>query len=237
MKHNKIAVVAGVGPCLGAALSKALVEAGYYVAALARTTRFGKNLQQELNQSGNNFNIFHCDVTDDNAVRETFDKISKQHGEISVFIHNTGNLLIKGLIETHPQEFEDMWRLTCLGAFHCSRYALAEMLKNNSGTIIFTGATAALRGGENFSAFASAKFALRGLAQSMAREYGPQGIHVAHVNIDGLLWGEQAEKRFGSKKELCLDPAAVAENYLFLINQHRSAWTQELDLRPDVEEY
>jgi len=108
-------------------------------------------------------------------------------------------------------------------------------LQNNAGAIVVTGATASVKAGAKFSAFGSAKFALRGLVQSLAREYGPRGIHFAHIVIDGVIWSKKAEEQYAMEKQHCLLPDSIAENYIQLINQDRSAWTQELDLRPDVE--
>ena len=120
---------------------------------------------------------------------------------------------------------------------HGLQRVLPNMLLNKSGTILVSGATASIKAGAGFSAFASAKFALRGLTQSLAREFGPQGIHVAHIIIDGLVWGPQAEKIFRKDPEICLKPSAIADSYFHLIQQHHSAWTYELDLRPDIERF
>ena len=118
-----------------------------------------------------------------------------------------------------------------------ARSVIPNMLAAGKGTIIFTGATAALKGNPRFAAFASAKFALRGLAQSLAREFGSEGIHVIHSVLDGIIWGPQAQARFNVKRENCLDADAIAKSYIQLINQPRSAWTHEFDMRPFNEKF
>ena len=147
-------------------------------------------------------------------------------------------LTIKPFEQTTASEFEQAWRVACLGAMVAAQAVIPHMAARRQGTIILTGATAGLRGGANFSAFASAKFALRGLAQSLAREYGPKGVHVAHVVLDGLIDEPQTDQRFGSR----VHPggwirSAIAQAYLDLSTQHPSAWTQEMDLRPFSERF
>ncbi len=239
--HDKnarpVAVVAGVGPGLGASLCRALCAARYDVAGLARSRDFGATLEQELGTEHSTFRAKACDVTDNEDVERTFRQITDELGPISVFIYNTGQSLIKPFTDITPAEFEAIWRVNCLGAMLTSRAVLPSMKEARSGTIIFTGATASMRGGANFAAFASAKFALRALAQSLAREHGILGIHVAHVLVDGLIWGKRAVERFGVSAEQCLDPEAMAGAYLALIRQDRSAWSHETDLRPFTEKF
>ena len=228
-----IALVSGAGPGLGAALCSKLLEAGYTVAGLARSESF---VGPALPASGG-FHYHACDITDAGAVGRTVARIREELGEISVFIHNAGQLLIKPFHETSPEEFEGIWRVNCLGAMIGARAVVPGMLKAGGGAILLTGATASIRGGAGFAAFASSKFALRGLAQSLARAYGKEGIHVAHVVIDGMIWGAQARDRFGAARDTCLDPEAIADAYIGLIGQDRSCWSQEIDLRPSAEEF
>ncbi len=228
-----VALVSGAGPGLGAALCDKLLEAGYAVAGLARSEGFaGPALPASAD-----FRYHACDITDAAAVGRTVARIRDELGEISVFIHNAGQVLIKPFHETEPEEFEGIWRVNCLGAMIGARAVAPGMLKAGGGTILMTGATASVRGGASFSAFASSKFALRGFAQSLARAYGKDGIHVAHIVIDGMIWGAQARDRFGAARETCLDPEAIADAYIGLIGQDRSCWSQEIDLRPSVEEF
>ncbi len=233
--QKQVAVVAGVGPGLGAALCRALARSGYTVAALARTEEFTQGLAQELQQSGGSLLPVKCDVGDGMSVDAAFARISREIGTASVYIHNASQLVAMPSLEITSAVFTEAWRVTCLGALLCTQKVIPGMLQGGRGALLFTGATGALRGGAGFAAFASAKFALRGLAQSLAREFGPRGIHVAHVVIDGLIWSGRA--RHGVSQDKCLMPEAIADCYLQLIGQDRSAWTHELDLRPDVEKF
>ena len=164
-----------------------------------------------------------------------------------MLVHNPQLLTIKPFEQTTIDEFEQTWRVTCLGAVTATQAVIPHMAARRQGMIILSGATAGLRGGANFSAFASAKFALRGLAQSLAREYGPKGVHVAHVVLDGLIDEPQTDQRFGSQATRSqdsrsqdsarMDPHAIAQAYLDLSTQPPSAWTQEMDLRPFSERF
>jgi NAD(P)-dependent dehydrogenase (short-subunit alcohol dehydrogenase family) len=156
---------------------------------------------------------------------------------IDVMIHNAQLLMIKPFTEISADAFEQVWRVPCLGAMASAQAVLPHMASRKSGTVIFSGATAGLRGGASFSAFASAKFALRGLAQALAREFGPKGVHVAHVVIDGLIDAPQTDLRFGPAASGRMDSKSVAEAYVGLAAQHPSAWTQEMDLRPFAERF
>ncbi len=239
---EKLAIVTGVGPGLGAALCRRLHRAGYRVAGLARSEAFGRELEAELGttppgEGSAAFRHFCCDLAEPTAVRETIGDIENLWGPPSVLIHNASQILIKPFVEITAKEFESVWRVTCLGGMTAAKAVVPSMKDNGGGTILFTGATAALRGGAKFAAFASAKFALRGLAQALAREHGADGIHVAHVVVDGLIWSEQTVERFNPAREACLEPDAIAESYLQLIQQDRSAWSQELDLRPFSEKF
>ena len=156
---------------------------------------------------------------------------------IDVLIHNPQLLTIKPFEQTTIEVFEQTWRVTCLGAVIAAQAVIPHMAARQQGMIILSGATAGLRGGANFSAFASAKFALRGLAQSLAREYGPKGVHVAHVVLDGLIDEPQTDQRFGAQTSGRMDPRAIAQAYLDLSTQPPSAWTHEMDLRPFSERF
>jgi NAD(P)-dependent dehydrogenase (short-subunit alcohol dehydrogenase family) len=234
---NPVAVVAGVGPGLGASLCRTLAGAGYRVAALARTERFAPGLAAEVHRPVGEMRFYACDLTQGEAVEQAFRAIRSELGSPAVLVYNAGAFLMQPTAQTTPEAFQDLWALNCFGAFLCARQVLPGMLKRGGGCILFTGATAAVKAGGRFAAFASAKFALRGLAQSMARELGPQGIHVAHVVIDGIIWTPRSRDMHAASEKQCLQPDAIAATYLHLIGQHRSAWTQELDIRPDVESF
>ncbi len=231
----RIGIVAGIGPGLGMALCRRLVQDGYCVAGLARSTASGSALAAELGPE--HFLPVVCDLTDPGQVDKAVTEVEQRFGPVSVYVHNAARLHFQPFVETDPAEFESLWRSLCLGAVHGAQRILPGMLERKNGVLLFVGATASVKAGAHFAAFGSAKFALRGLTQSLAREFGRQGIHVAHLVVDGVLWGEWARDSFRMTPEQCLDPQAVAETCLHLIRQGRSAWTQELDLRPDVENF
>lgn len=224
-----VAIVAGSGDGLGLALCRRLLAAGYAVAGLSRTAAPRSEL-------GADYLALACDLTDALAVHNAVSTVERQFGKPRVYIHNASYLLHGDFLQSTPEEFRSLWEVSCLGAVHGVQRVLPAMLAAGRGTIVFTGATASIKAGGNFAAFASAKFALRGLAQSLARDYGPRGVHVAHVVIDGVIWGQRAAS-FGLTEVQCLAPDDIASSYLHLIEQPRSAWTQELDLRPDVESF
>jgi NAD(P)-dependent dehydrogenase (short-subunit alcohol dehydrogenase family) len=225
MLHKPVAVVGGAGSTLGIELCQLLSENNYEVIALARS----QSLHQQVE-------VLECDLTDVSQVEGAFQKISQSHGPVSTYIHNLGDFSQSAFLESDAESFERLWQVNCLSAYHAVKAVLPDMLKNGGGEIIFIGATASMKGNAGFSAFASAKFALRGLAQSLAREFAPQGVHVAHLVIDGVMWGERA-KSWGMTMEQCIKPKAVAETVLHLVQQDNSAWTFELDLRPDIENF
>ncbi len=237
MPNREIAIVAGVGPGLGSAICTELCAAGYHVAAIARNKNYLTELADTLTATEGALTPVTCDLLDPTSVDNAFARIKELEGAISVYVHNASRLVMEEFLNLSAQSFEELWRLTCFSAFQCAQKAIPEMQERKSGTIIFTGATASVRGGANFAAFACAKFALRGLAQSLAREFGPKGIHVAHVVIDGIIDTQWTRDRFGIEPAKALVPEEIAKSYLHLIKQHRSAWTHELDLRPDVETF
>jgi len=237
MTERGVALVTGVASGLGEALCGRLHEAGFKVAGLARSERIKQTLEQRLTSSGGHYHHHCLDVADTEAMNRAVAAIEADLGPIDVLIHNAHQLLIKPFHETKPEEFEAVWRTGCFGAMIAAHAVVPGMAARGRGTVIFTGATAAIRGSGRFSAFASAKFALRGLAQSLAREYGANGVHVVHSILDGLIWEQQTRDRFDPKQEACLDPEAIASAYLHMIDQDPSAWTHELDLRPSTEAF
>ncbi len=228
--NKGVAVVAGAGAGLGMALCRKLLAEGYHVAGLSRSAEAQPDL-------GNSYSAIACDITDPISVDKAISQIEKTFGNVTVYIHNAAYLVRSSFLQTPVKTFEDTWKVSCLGAVHGIQRVLPNMLAMKSGTILVTGATASMKAGAGFAAFASAKFALRGLTQSLAREYAPQGIHIAHIILDGAVWGWQAERKFGRDQHDCLQPNAIADNYLHLIRQHRSTWTHELDMRPDIETF
>lgn len=230
-----VAMVAGVGPGLGTALCQTFLASGYRVASLARTPAAAAPLARQFGPDA--FRPFTCDLTDADSVGEAFSRLEQAWEPASVLIYNAGEFLAKPIGETSVEAFDHLWAINCRGAFLCASRAATTMLQRGSGTIIFSGATAGVKAAAHCSAFGSSKFALRGLAQALARELAPRGVHVAHVVIDGILWTPRTQGWPGVEQQRCLDPDAVAETYLHLVRQHRSAWTLELDLRPDVEPF
>ena len=232
-----VALISGVGPGLGTSLCRRFHREGYAVAALARSRDHRETLEAALGDNGTTFRLEVCDVGDEAAVRAAVARIAEAWSAPSVLVHNAGGLVIEPFAQTTAAAFEALWRVTALGGFHLTQAVVPAMAARGAGTIVVTGATASLRGGARFSALASAKFALRGLAQSLAREYGPQGIHVVHAVLDGVMWGGISRDLVTVPREKAIEPDAVAEAYVQLVGQHRSAWTQELDLRPAGESF
>lgn len=232
-----LAIVAGVGSGLGAALCRQLSAAGYAVAGLARTRDVTDELAREFESSDRPACMLACDLTDEHAVRASLDTAIADLGAPSVLIYNAGAITMRPFAETSVEEFDRLWAVNCRGAFLCARHIVPAMQTRSAGTILLTGASASVKAAARFAAFGAGKFGLRGMAQAMARELGPQGIHVAHVIVDGMILTQRNRERPGVTPENTLQPEAIAQTYLALINQDRSAWTQELDLRPDVESF
>ena len=238
MNQAESAIVVGVGPGLGLAIVTALAGAGMNVVAASRNVeRVGKL----VGVLGAKVKSLACDATQETQVAELFRQSAAQFGPPALVVFNAGAFLPRGILETTAEEFERCWRVGCLGGFLVGREAARAMLDapgERARTILFTGATASLRGSARFHNLAVGKFGLRALAQSMAREFGPQGIHVAHVIIDGQIRADRDGYREDARgKDAVLHADAIAANYLMLHRQPRSAWTQELDLRPWVEKF
>jgi NAD(P)-dependent dehydrogenase (short-subunit alcohol dehydrogenase family) len=233
-----VAVVVGVGPGLGAAVAKRFAREGFAVGLVARNRDKLEPVAKAIDEAGGRSCSVSADATSESSLSEAFDTIRKQLGHPTVLVYNAGAFHMGGVMETEPSVFEGCWKANCMGAFLCAREVLPKMLEDGSGTILLTGATAALRGGGRFSAFAVGKFGLRALAQSMARELGPEGIHVAHVVIDGMIDTPRTRSMFGDRDaNHMLQPNAIADSYWQLHTQHPSCWTQELDVRPHVEDF
>jgi NAD(P)-dependent dehydrogenase (short-subunit alcohol dehydrogenase family) len=227
-------LLTGAAPGLGAEIAETFARAGHDVVGLSRTLRSSEYLAHRVERAGGKYVHLACDLTRPADVAAVCEPIA---GGIDVLVHNAHVLDIKPFEQTSIAAFEQAWRVICLGAVLPAQAVIPRMAARGRGTIILTGATAALRGAANFSAFASAKFALRGLAQSLAREYGPKGVHVAHVVLDGLIDEPQSDARFGSSPTCRMDAAAIARSYFDLSTQHPSAWTHEMDLRPFSERF
>lgn len=232
------AVIVGVGPGLGAALAAAFAAEGLTVVAAARTRASLAGVEQDVRGSAGAVVAALCDATEPQEVERLFAATERDYGPVAVAVFNAGVFQRGTVAETSPEEFERCWRTGCFAGFLVGRAAARAMLPRGRGTILFTGATASLRGGAGFVNLAAPKFGLRAVAESMARELGPQGVHVAHVIIDGQIHSARyAHLQSERGPDSLLEPAAIAAQYVALHRQHRSAWTQELDLRPWVERF
>ena len=234
-RSERVAIVAGVGPGLGAALVRKLAQENCRVGMFARSPDFIGKLASEL---GSSALAVPTGISDSKQVAAGFRKVRERLGAVEILIAHASDSLGEGLVKTTPDEFERSWRVAAFGAFLCAREAVTDMLKRRAGAIIFTGATSSVRGRAGAVAFSSAKFAVRGLAQSLAAELWPKGIHVAHVIIDGVIDTRRVRKTYKpSANDPMLQPEAIADAYWHLIQQDRSAWSLEIDLRPNKEAF
>lgn len=232
--RSPVCVVTGVGAGTGAAVCRRFAREGYQVAMLARSPERLAELAREIPGT----TAYPTDVTDEVALRETLQTVRAQLGPAEVLVHNAGNASFGDLLNVTDEKFVQAWRINTFALFVCGQELAPDMIAAGRGTIIVTGATASLRGGAAFAAFASAKAAQRSLAQSMARLLGPKGVHVAYAVIDGVIdMPTTREFMANAPKESFLSPDAIAESYWQLSRQDRSAWTFELDLRPFAEKW
>ena len=231
---TRTAVIAGVGPGLGESIAQRFIEEGCQVGLFARSESYLEELSAEL---GENALAVTADITEPAAVEAGFETVRSAFGTIDVLVNHASGGAWKGVRDISPSAFEEAWRVSAYGGLVCSQAAVPDMLNGGGGTIIFTGATSAVRGRDGAVGFSAAKFAVRGMAESMARELGPEGIHVAHVVIDGQILPPGGTTEADRDEEEFLDPDAIADSYWYLVTQDRSSWTLELDLRPHVESF
>jgi NAD(P)-dependent dehydrogenase (short-subunit alcohol dehydrogenase family) len=230
-----VAVVTGVGPGLGAALARRFAK-GYAVAINARKTDFIASVAKEIRAAGGQVLEAPGDIGDPAQVSAMFKMIHERIGCPEVLLYNAGSGQFGSVVDVTPEQYEKDWRVNALGAFVCAKEVAPHMIKNGRGVILFTGATAGVKAGPKSVSFGPAKFAMRGLAQSLARDLGPKGIHVAWINVDGSI--DIPGRKVGNyTSEDMLDPNAIAETYWHLAHQHRSAWTMELEVRPFKEKF
>jgi NAD(P)-dependent dehydrogenase (short-subunit alcohol dehydrogenase family) len=232
------ALVIGVGAeaGLGAQLAHRFAQEGFRVLVAGRTEARLKSVAAAIKQAGGQAEPIAADATREQDVIALFDK-AVTRGDLDLVVYNVGNNAAVPLLDLTAGDFETFWRQNAFGGFLVGREAVRRMLPKGKGTVLFTGATASLRARPPFTGFASAKAALRAVAQGLAREFGPHGIHVAHVVIDGVIDGAYARERFpdfvrAKGEDGLIDPGAIADAFLSLHRQPRSAWTHELDLRP-----
>jgi len=238
------AIVIGVGARagLGAALARRFAREGLHVLVAGRTAAKLEAVANEIREAGGMATSVVADATRSTELAAVFDAAEATVGVPELVVYNAGNNQFRGLLDMDDAFFEDVWRLCCFGGFATGREAARRMIPKGGGTLIFTGATASMRARPPFTAFASAKAALRAVAHGMAREFGAQGLHVGHVVIDGVIDGDQVNTRFPQLKERLGDDGMlkvdeIAGAYWTLHTQPPSAWTLELDVRPYKESF
>lgn len=243
--REPVCVVVGAGDYIGAAISKRFAKGGYTVCMGRRNGDKLAPLVDEIETAGGRAHGYSLDTREEDQIVERFAAIEEDIGPIEVAVFNVGGNVNSPIRETTHRVFYKVWLMACLGGFLTGREAARYMVPRQKGSIFFTGATASLRGGKGYAAFASAKFGLRGLAQSLARELGPENIHVAHLVIDAgvdTAWVRERMQAAGADPQQIppdrlMDPASVGETYWMLHNQRRDAWTHELDVRPFAENW
>jgi NAD(P)-dependent dehydrogenase (short-subunit alcohol dehydrogenase family) len=246
MEAQKVAMLVGAGDAIGAAVARRFAKGGYTVCIGRRDGAKSQGLVDELTSAGHKIRAFSVDARQESEVQELFAKVEKEIGPIEVCLFNAGSNVNKPLIETTEKLFFKAWELACYAGFLVGREAARVMTARGHGTILFTGATASLRGGKGFAAFASAKFGLRAVAQAMARELGPKNIHVVHLIIDAGVDSAAIHARMKAASGIEASDIApdsltktdsIAEAYWFAHQQAKDGWTHELDLRPAGEKW
>lgn len=235
-------LVVGAGDATGGAIARRFARGGFVACVTRRTADKLQPLVDRIHAEGGRAHAFASDARREEDVAALFDRVEAELGPIEVMVFNIGANVPASILEETPRKYFKVWEMACFAGFLNAQAAARRMVARGRGTILFTGATASLRGGANFAAFAGAKHALRALAQSMARELGPKGVHVAHVVVDGAIDTEFIRSNFPDRYALkdqggILDPEHIAENYWHLHRQPRDAWTFEMDLRPYMERW
>jgi NADP-dependent 3-hydroxy acid dehydrogenase YdfG len=232
MVKQKIGLIVGAGTGLSASLARRFSKAGMQIALASRDTKKLSNLVNELGAA-----VYSCDTADPKSVQDLFSSVQLDLGDPEVVIFNASKRVRGEITEIDADEVREAILTTCYGGFLVGQEAAKIMQRVGSGTIMFTGASAGVKGFPKSATFAMGKFGLRGLAQSMARELHPQNIHVAHVVVDGGICSEEKDGFPGGTEDDRLSPDAIAETYYHLHTQHRSAWTWEIEVRPWVENF
>lgn len=242
MTHNKVALIIGAGDGTGGAIAKRFAKEGYIACVTRRSLEKLEPLLHSIEQAGGRAYGFASDARKEDQVQELVETIERDIGPIEAFVFNIGANVPCSILEETPRKYFKIWEMACFSAFLTAQAVARKMVTRGRGTLIFTGATAALRGASHFAAFAGAKHGVRALAQSMARELAPMGLHVAHVIVDGAIDTEFIRTQFAEKyaskdQDGILNPEHIADNYWHLHQQPRDAWTFELDLRPWTERW
>ena len=242
MIKKKAVLVVGAGDATGGAIARRFAREGYIACVTRRQADKLQPLVERIRAEGGQAHAFGCDARDEAATSAMVQAIERDIAPIEVAVFNVGGNVRFPVVDTTERVYRKVWEMGALAGFLMGREAARVMLPRGHGTILFTGATASLRGSSGFCAFAGAKHALRALSQSMARELGPQGLHIAHVVIDGAIDTAFIAQVFPERHAMkdragILDPDHIAETYWQLHQQPRSAWTQEMDLRPWMEQF
>lgn len=231
---SKLCVITGVGAGNGASFSRRFTREGYRVVMLARNLTYLETLAKEIPGSV----AMECDVRDPDAIRDVFARIHEEIGTVDTLIYNAGVGEWASIMDTSLEGMQSSWATNTLGLVACAQQVIPSMTENGEGNIMVIGATASLRGGAQSTAFASAKAAQRSVAQSMARDLGPKGIHVGYLIIDGIIDIERTRERFPDRADdFFMQPDAIADSVYALTQQDRSAWAFEIDLRPYGEKW
>lgn len=243
---NRVALLIGAGDAIGAAVARRFAAERYRVCLVRRDAEKSRGVVDEITSAGGDARALSVDARQEDQVRGLFAQVEETVGPIDVCLYNAGSNVNAPLLDTSSKLFLKAWELACYGGFLAGREAARYMVPRGRGTILFTGATASLRGGPGFAAFASAKFGLRAVAQSMARELGPRNVHVAHLVIDGGVDSAAIRQRLRARIADAVDSLppdslirtqTVADAYWFLHSQPRDGWTHELDLRAFAERW
>ena len=242
MSDKKVVLVIGAGDATGGAIAKRFAREGYVACVTRRSADKLQPLVDEIRAGGGEAHGFASDARKEEEVAALVEGIERDIGPIEAFVFNIGANVPCSILDETARKYFKIWEMACFSAFLTAQAVARRMVTRGRGTILFTGATAGLRGAAHFAAFAGAKHGVRALAQSMARELGPRNIHVAHVVVDGAIDTAFIRDSFPdlyARKEQdgILDPAHIADNYWFLHTQPRDAWTFELDLRPWMEKW
>lgn len=237
MNNKKVVLVVGAGDATGGTIAKRFAQEGFVACVTRRSADKLEPLVNDIRAQGGEAHGFACDARKEDDVIALIEQIESQIGPIEAFVFNIGANVPCSILEETARKYFKIWEMACFSGFLNAREVAKRMVKRQRGTILFTGATAGLRGASGFAAFAGAKHGIRALAQSMARELGPLNIHVAHVVVDGAIDTDFIRDNFPEKyatkdQDGILNPEHIADNYWYLHSQPRDAWTFELDLRP-----
>ena len=239
---NGAAIVIGAGDATGGAIAAAFAREGLVAVPVRRTAEALAPLAARIAAEGGRCLPVGADARNEAEMVALFDRVEVEIGPVEVVVFNIGANSPMSILDETERRYRKIWELCALGGFLSGREAARRMVPRGRGTILFTGATASVRGGAGFAAFAGGKHALRALSQSMARELGPKGVHVAHVVIDGAIDTDFIRSNFPERYALkdedgILNPEHIAASFVMLHRQPRDAWTHELDLRPWIETF